>query len=283
VSGAETQGSAGTRPPGRRRRGRRGRDARGLSHLLPHLLTTGNLAAGFYTIITAATGDPYRAVIGLMMAAVFDTLDGRAARRVGSSSRFGMEFDSIADTVSFGVAPAVLAFHFGELYNLGWTGWVMAFLYTVCAALRLARFNVTPGRYKGRFEGLPSPAAALMVGATVWMALFLRESGGNLGVPAGIAAMGLVVLGLLMVSAIPYRSFKDFKLPASYGNLVLMVIGFVVLLSKPSVTFFPVGLVYVASGPVEWWWRRRTGNALEKNEPSTADAAAGEEARGQTS
>ena len=100
-----------------------------------------------------------------MLAAVADAIDGRVARLAGASSRFGLEYDSIADTVSFGVAPAMLAFAAGNLQVLGKPGWVMAFTFTVCAALRLARFNVSPGRYKGRFEGMPSPAAAGMVAA----------------------------------------------------------------------------------------------------------------------
>jgi len=264
----------------RRRRRRERREARAFSSALPHILTTANLAAGFYAIVKAATGDPYRAVLGLLFAAVFDVLDGRVARRVGAESRFGAEYDSIADTVSFGVAPAILAFHFGDLQDLGWTGWVMAFLYTACAGLRLARFNVTQPRYRGRFEGLPSPAAAGMVGATIWFTLFLRDAGISLGVPASVAAMGLVVLGLLMVSSIPYRSFKNLTLRGSYGNVVLMVIGSVVLFSKPSVTFFPVLIAYTASGPIEWWWRRRTGRSLEEIAP--VDGLPGEKPQGQT-
>jgi CDP-diacylglycerol--serine O-phosphatidyltransferase len=186
------------------------------------------------------------------------------ARRIGSTSRFGVEYDTIADTVSFGIAPAMLAFHAGAFTDLGWTGWVMAFLYTVCAALRLARFNVSPGRYRGRFEGLPSPAAAGMVLATVWFDSFLAESGFTLHLPASLPALGLALLGLLMVSPVPYRNFKELRFRASYANVVLATLALGLVLSKPSVTFFLVGLGYVASGPLELVWRWRTGTRLEE-------------------
>jgi CDP-diacylglycerol--serine O-phosphatidyltransferase len=245
--------------------GRRRPDSRrrGLSWLLPHLLTTGNLAAGFYAIVACGAGDLERAAYAVVLAGIFDGLDGRVARRVGSTSRFGSEYDSIADTVSFGVAPAVIAFGSGALGELGWTGWVLAFLYMACAALRLARFNVSAGRYSGRFEGLPSPAAAGMVVSSSMFAGFMRESGWPLELPALLPGLGVAFLGLLMVSAIPYRSFKGLSVRGSYRALVLMVIGFAVLLLKPSVTLFAIGTFYVSSGPVEWLWRWRTGHVLE--------------------
>lgn len=134
------------RRPGKRRgrrRRRRARDgSRTFGSVLPSLLTTGNLAAGFFAIVKAGTGDPLVASYAIFLAGVFDILDGRAARMTGSESRFGAEYDSIADTVSFGVAPAVIAFHAGGLIDLRWAGWVLAFVYTACASLRLARFNV---------------------------------------------------------------------------------------------------------------------------------------------
>jgi CDP-diacylglycerol--serine O-phosphatidyltransferase len=251
--------------PGRRARRRRRQDSgrRGLAWLLPHLLTTGNLAAGFYAIVASGAGELDRAAFAVVLAGIFDGLDGRVARRVGSTSRFGGEYDSIADTVSFGVAPAVIAFGAGSLGELGWTGWVLAFLYMACAALRLARFNVSAGRYIGRFEGLPSPAAAGMVVASSMFAGFMRESGWPLELPALLPGLGVAFLGLLMVSAIPYRSFKGLRVRGSYRALVLMVIGFAVLLLKPQVTLFVVGISYVSSGPIEWLWRWRTGRALE--------------------
>ena len=136
-----------------RRRRRRRRRPRGLL-LLPHLITTANLAFGFFAIVQSFAGRHDLAALGIVLAALADAIDGRVARLAGASSRFGLEYDSIADTVSFGVAPAMLAFAAGNLQVLGKPGWVMAFMFTVCAALRLARFNVSPGRYKGRFEGM---------------------------------------------------------------------------------------------------------------------------------
>lgn len=258
-------------PSGRRRRRRRRgerREARSWTHLLPHLFTTGNLAAGFYAIVKAMDGDFDRAALAIVVCGVCDNLDGRLARMSGSSSRFGVEYDSIADAVSFGVAPAIIAFSAGGLHDLGWTGWVLAFMYTACAALRLARFNVSPGRWKGRFEGLPSPAAAGMVAASVWFTGFLRESGLPVSFPSVLPGIGAAALGLLMVSPIPYRSFKEVRVRGRYQATVLMVIAFAVVLSKPSVTLFLLGLGYVASGPAEWWWRLRTGRSLEEVGPA---------------
>ena len=258
-----------------RRRRRRREQRRRATQLLPQLLTTGNLAAGFYSITLSFKGDIDRAALAIVFAALFDVLDGRVARLTRATSRFGGEYDSIADTVSFGVAPAILAYSAGTLQELGWTGWVLAFLYTACAALRLARFNVTPGRYSGRFDGLASPAAAGMVLSAVWFAGFLRESGLAFEIPAPIAGLGVAVVGLLMVSPIPYRSFKNVGLHGSFGSLVLLVVALVVLLTKPAVTFFLVGVAYVASGPIEALWRWRTGRPLTELRPSEPAPAPG--------
>jgi CDP-diacylglycerol--serine O-phosphatidyltransferase len=198
-----------TRREKRRRRRRTPRQRRrDFVALLPQLLTTGNLAAGFYSVTLSASGNLDRAALAIFFAWVFDVADGRVARMARATSRFGAEYDSIADTVSFGVAPALLAYSAGGLQELGWTGWVLAFIYTACAALRLARFNVSPGRYRGRFDGLASPAGAGMVLASVWFGGFLRESGLPLDLPPFVSGLGVAGLGLLMVSPIPYHSFK---------------------------------------------------------------------------
>jgi CDP-diacylglycerol--serine O-phosphatidyltransferase len=252
---------------GRRRRRRRGDGPRRGLYLLPHLITTANLGFGFYAIVQSFAGRHDLAALGIVLAAVADGIDGRVARLTGATSRFGMEYDSIADTVSFGVAPAILAYSAGALQELGWTGWVLAFLYTACAALRLARFNVTPGRYAGRFDGLASPAAAGMVLAAVWFAGFLRESGLRFDMPAPLAGVGVAVVGLLMVSPIPYRSFKNVQWGGSFSTLVIVVVALVVLFSKPAVTFFVLGVAYVSSGPIEAIWRWRTGQMLTENPP----------------
>lgn len=263
----------------RGRRGRRREEWR-LPALLPNLLTTGNLAAGFFAITQSAGGNVDWAVMAILFAMACDLFDGRVARRVGAESPFGAEYDSIADAVSFGVAPAVLTFHFGQLSELGWTGWVVAFAYMVCAALRLARFNVSSGRYKDRFQGLPSPAAAGMVVSTAWFFSTLHAAGIETEVPAFFIAAGLVVLGLLMVSDIPYRSGKGTRIGPANRATVLTVIGFVCVLAKPSVTLFLIGLIYVSLGPIEIWWRRRRGLTLEEVAPADATAGGGANANG---
>ena len=253
----------GKSPRRLRRRRPRGERRRGL-YLLPHLLTTTNLFFGFYAIVHAFGGRPEKAALGIVLAVICDILDGRVARLANATSRFGTEYDSIADTVSFGVAPAMLAFSAGNLEVLGRPGWVLAFLYTACAALRLARFNVTPGRYKGRFEGMPSPAAAGIVASTQWFVSFLRDHGVPFEAPEWAVAGGVAVLGLLMVSAIPYRSFKELDLRHGFSTLVLMVVALVFVVQEPSVSLFGIGILYAFSGPVEWLWRRARHKPLEE-------------------
>jgi CDP-diacylglycerol--serine O-phosphatidyltransferase len=193
-----------------------------------------------------------------------------------SASRFGLEYDSIADIVSFGVAPAALAYSAGGLHSLGRTGLVMAFLYVVGAALRLARFNVAPSRYPGRFEGMPSPAAAGMVASTQWFVSFLREHGIAVDVPPVLVAAGAAGLGLLMVSSIPYRSFKELDLRHPYRTLVMVVFAGLLMLQETSLTLFAIGLAYAFSGPVEWLWRWFTRRPLEEiREPLTQEGGQG--------
>jgi CDP-diacylglycerol--serine O-phosphatidyltransferase len=266
VTGVPPLGAPAHGPGGRRRRRRRARGERrrGL-YLLPSLFTTGNLFFGFYAIVQATLGDPEHAALGIVLAAVFDALDGRIARLANATSRFGAEYDSLADVVAFGVAPAMLAFTAGELHLLGKKGWVFAFVFAACAALRLARFNVAPSRYHGRFEGLPSPAAAGMVAATIWFLGFLREVSVDFRFPPALAAAGTVILGLLMVSTVPYRSFKELDLRHSYGTLVAVVIALTLVAYEPSVTLFALGLAFVVSGPAEWAWRRTSGRDLEED------------------
>ncbi|MBW2424345.1 MAG: CDP-diacylglycerol--serine O-phosphatidyltransferase [Deltaproteobacteria bacterium] len=233
----------GRRPRRRRRRRPRGDkhpDSRGFASVLPQLLTTGNLAAGFFAIVKASGGEVLVASYAIFVAALFDILDGRAARMTGNVSRFGAEYDSIADTVSFGVAPAVLAFYAGDFTSLGWAGWVMAFIYTACASLRLARYNVTSGRYQGRFDGLPTPAGAGMVVSAVWFKNFLVGPDVGLGLPPIVPALGVTCLGLLMVSPIPYHSFKNVRLGQNYSATVIAVIVSILLLLEPGLNFFLV-------------------------------------------
>ena len=154
--------------------------------------------------------------MGIVLAMLFDIFDGRVARLTNATSKFGGEYDSLADVVSFGVAPAMLAFSAGDLRELGRAGWVLAFLYIACAALRLARFNVSPSRYKGRFEGLPSPAAAGMVASHALVRGFRAAVGSPIiRVPAlARSPSASARSALLMVSPIPYRELQGDRSPA---------------------------------------------------------------------
>lgn len=259
---ADEPGGSSRRRRRRRRRSRSGSDRAGFSVLLPQLLTTANLAAGFYAIIKASGGDVLTASYAIFIAGLFDVLDGRAARMTGNVSRFGAEYDSIADTVSFGVAPAVLAFHAGGISSLGWPGWVMTFAYTACASLRLARFNVSSGRYQGRFDGLPTPAGAGIIVSAVWFKNFFVGPEIGLGLPPILPAFGVMFVGLLMVSPIPYHSFKNIRFGQSYSATVIPVVVSIILIIEPGLNFFLVGLVYVCSGPAGYLWRWWTGRAL---------------------
>jgi len=254
-----------THPAGRRRRRRRerGRPPRGLL-LLPHLLTTAGLGFGFFAIVKSFAGDHEKAAAAIVLAILCDVFDGRVARLAKSTSRFGGEYDSIADTVSFGVAPAMLAVSAGNLHSLGRAGWIMAFLYTACAALRLARFNVAPSRYRGRFEGLPSPAAAGVIASTQLFVSFLRDRGVAFDVPESLIAGATAALGLLMVSSVPYRSFKELDLRHSFLTLVFVVFAVALVVTEPAVSLFTIGILYTLHGPVEWLWRRRSGRPLEE-------------------
>ena len=265
-------------PKRRRRRRTRAERRRGLVALLPQLLTTGNLGAGFFSITLTVSERYEAAALAIFVAVLFDIADGRVARLARATSKFGAEYDSIADTVSFSVAPALLAYGAGGLSALGWTGWVLAFSYTAGAALRLARFNVSPGRYRGRFDGLASPAGAGMVLSTVWFGALMREWGTPVELPPMLAGLGVAGLGGLMVSPIPYFSFKEMNLRGNYGTTVLMVFTLIGLIALPKLTFFVFCLGYVASGPLGMFWRRRTGRELEEVVPRTAEDVAAEAA-----
>lgn len=263
----------------RRRRRTRAERRRGFVSILPSLLTTGNLAAGFWSVTLSMHGELERAALAIVIGAFFDMLDGRVARMANATSRFGAQYDSISDTVSFGVAPAILAYSAASLPRLGWAGWVVACLYTVCAGMRLARFNVTPGRFAGRFDGLSSPAAAGMMVSSVWFGVWLREHDLPVNMPPLLAGLGVIAVALLMVSPIPYYSFKDLKFRRPYRALVIAVLAAFLIIVEYRLTLFGVGLVYVASGPVEWLWRRQTGRELpvptSETTPATAEAGSG--------
>jgi CDP-diacylglycerol--serine O-phosphatidyltransferase len=276
--GFEPRETVGMRLRRRRRRRRRGERGRGL-YLLPQLFTTANLFFGFFSMIQSTQGHYDRAALGIVLAALCDALDGRIARFARSTSRFGSEYDSLADVVSFGVAPAFLAYMAGDLSHLQRTGWILAFLFTACAALRLARFNVQPSPYKGRFEGLPSPAAAGMVASTQWFTSFLAIQGYDVAAPPLAVGAGLAALGLAMVSPIPYHSFKELDVRHGFRTIVLMIVGLAVIVQEPALWLFVLGAAYVASGPVEWAWRALSGRRLAAAPPPVAGGDPSQETR----
>jgi len=218
-------------------------------YLLPNLVTTGGLFAGFYGIVATMNGDYEHAAWFILISAVFDALDGKVARLTGTSSRFGVEYDSLVDLVSFGVAPGLLMYSWA-LKPFGKLGWLAAFLYVVCGALRLARFNVQVNTVESRrFVGLPIPAAAGMVASCVLLFYYL----GGSGTIKKISVVLLIyVLAYLMVSNHSYNSFKDPELVKRqpFGFLVLAIIIIIVIVARPEVMLFAIMSIYMISGPV---------------------------------
>jgi len=221
-------------------------------YLIPSLFTAGNLICGFFSIISTFNGDYVPATLFIILANILDGLDGYAARLTRSTSQFGVEFDSLADVVSFGVAPAVLVY-FWALVPWGTWGWLAACTYVVCGALRLSRFNVqSTGPAKGHFVGLPIPAAAEMIAAIVLMYYFL----GGEGAPNKRITLLLVIYGLagLMVSGFPYFSLKNSDLRKKHPFWML-VSGFILItliIAEPQIMFFMIFLLYTLSGPLLW-------------------------------
>jgi CDP-diacylglycerol--serine O-phosphatidyltransferase len=216
--------------------------------ILPSLFTAANLFCGFYSIIASVKGDFYRAAVGILIALVLDGLDGKIARYTHTASRFGVEFDSLADLVSFGLAPAILAYIWA-LMPVGRLGWLAAFLFVACGALRLARFNtqvdVVDKRY---FVGLPIPAAAVLVATGVIVA---REVEVPVQ-PQVLALIALYALSFLMVSTVRYISFKSldpFK-RRPFNTLVAALLLLVVIAMEPLYMIFALIAGYVMSGPL---------------------------------
>jgi CDP-diacylglycerol--serine O-phosphatidyltransferase len=237
-------------------------------YLLPNLLTTGNLFAGFYAILAAASGNFQHACIAVLVAAVFDGVDGRVARLTGTTSAFGVQYDSLADLVSFGMAPALVMYHWALVAMrldspvVGKVGWAGAFTYMACAALRLARFNTQVGVVDKRvFIGLNSPSSAGLMVGFIWTMIDADFDGPELR----FFALGVTVAcALLMVSRVRYTSFKGSgasdRVPFwTLGLVVGVLVAFVV--APPQVLFALAG-GYALSGPLAWVWRKaRRGEA----------------------
>jgi CDP-diacylglycerol---serine O-phosphatidyltransferase len=218
-------------------------------YILPNLFTSLGLFCGFYAIVATMQAAYVTAAWAVVLAAVFDALDGRVARMTNTTSRFGVEYDSLADLVAFGVAPAVLAF--GWVLNLfGRWGWLAAFLFVACGAIRLARFNVQVNTVAKRyFLGLPIPAAAALVAATVIFCFHMHITEHQ--VVGVIMLLAMYGLGLLMVSTIRFRSFKDFDLAARkpFSAVVVALLLICIVASEPQIMLFGIALFYAVSGP----------------------------------
>ena len=223
------------------------RDRKGI-YLLPNLFTTGALFSGFYAVVAGMDGNFENAAIAIFVAMVLDGLDGRVARMTNTQSDFGAEYDSLADMVSFGVAPALVAFSWA-LQDLGKIGWVAAFVYCAGAALRLARFNTQLAvADKNYFTGLASPAAAAIVAGNVWV---FSESGTSGADIAWWMAIIVPLTGLLMVSDFKYHSFKglDLRGKIPFIALLAIVLGFAIVSIDPALMLLGVFLLYALTGP----------------------------------
>lgn len=239
-------------------------------YLLPNLFTTANLFAGFYSIMSAVSGNFNVAAAVIFVAMVLDGLDGRVARMTNTQSAFGAEYDSLSDMVAFGLAPALLAYQWA-LIEMGNVGLTISFIYVACAALRLARFNTQIDVVDKRwFIGLASPAAAGVVAGMVWAVWTISDAGvagGDLPFAVIVLFAVLVALsGLLMVSNIKYYSFKDLDLKGRvpFVAILVVVLAFAVVLSDPPRILLMIFLVYAASGPVQYVLRLRKRQTTEK-------------------
>ena len=263
------------RPLRRRTDVQRRRFRRGV-YLLPSMFTMGSMFCGYACIVYAMRGEFVTAAPFIGFAIVIDMLDGRIARMTGTTSAFGVEFDSLADIISFGVAPAILTFAWG-LQPLGRLGWAAGFLFVAAAAVRLARFNIQTGSHDKRyFVGMPSPAAAGVPAATV----FAYPSGFQTYVEALPVLAMIIVPALLMVSTVRFRSFKNLDLQArrKYPVLLLVALGLVLLAAQPELVLVVLAYGYLGATCVEVVWHRlhrRTGHEEPKDEVVAKDTASG--------
>ena len=239
-------------------------------YLLPNLFTTAGLFAGFYAIVAGMNGRFEAAAIAIFVAMVMDGIDGRIARLTNTQSDFGAEYDSLADMVSFGLAPALVVYSWG-LQFLGKIGWLVAFVYAACAALRLARFNTQLGIIDKRyFQGLASPAAAAIIAGMVWSAHDFELQGTAITV---VALVITLLVSVLMVSKMRYYSFKDFNLrnKVPFLALVGMVSVLALVSSDPPRILLAVFLLYGISGPVLTLMQLRSKRLARKNQGSSGD------------
>lgn len=231
-------------------------------YLLPNLFTTGALFAGFYAIVAAVNQRFELAAIAVFIAMILDGLDGRVARMTHTQSAFGAEYDSLSDLVSFGLAPALIMYqwalvHMQEMGVVwGKMGWLAAFIYVACAALRLARFNTqVASNDKKYFQGLPSPAAAAVMAGMVWVFDNWSANGTDF---IWLALGTTLIVGLLMVSNISYYSFKDLDVKNQVPSIAILLMALVIALTTldPAKVLFAVFFLYTVSGPIIWLLRK---------------------------
>ena len=235
-------------------------------YILPNLLTTGNLLCGFWAIISVFQEQYYYAAVAILLASVFDAFDGKVAKLSGATSKFGMQYDSLADLVSFGIAPALLAFSWA-LRPYGKFGWLAAFTFVACGAIRLARYNVMASAGETKyFKGCPIPVAAAMIALTILLYLRLVETGWIKDV---VILVMIYVLAFLMVSNIRYYSFKELGLAKRkpLSSFVFVVLSLIVIVMEPVVVLSAFVLFYVFSGPVSMLLAWRKKRILRKMEP----------------
>ena len=237
-------------------------------YILPNLFTLAALFGGFYAVVMAMNGRFDLAATGVFCAMVLDSLDGRVARMTNTQSAFGEQMDSLSDMVSFGAAPALIAYVW-SLKELGRWGWIAAFVYCACAALRLARFNVNTAVVDKRyFQGLPSPAAAALVAGFIWLANEYDIPGSHLTWPMFALAL---YAGLTMVTNVPFYSFKDIQMKKSvpFASIVLIALAIAVVNIHPPTVLFGVFVAYGLSGYVVYAWRKAKGEPVSLISMST--------------
>ncbi|MCI4428530.1 MAG: CDP-diacylglycerol--serine O-phosphatidyltransferase [Burkholderiales bacterium] len=241
-------------------------------YVLPNLFTLAALFGGFYAIVMAMNGQFEQAAYGIFSAMVLDSLDGRVARMTNTQSAFGEQMDSLSDMVSFGAAPALIVYEW-ELKGLGKLGWIAAFVYCSCAALRLARFNTNLGVVDRRFfQGLPSPAAAAVVVGFIWLMETSGFKGGLQGSWLAWLAFGITLYaGLTMVTNVPFYSFKDVTLKRSVPFIVIVAIalGIAIINIHLPGALFGLFMVYGASGYAVYVWKRLKGRPVSVIATST--------------
>ncbi len=232
-------------------------------YLLPNLVTTGALFGGFFAIVSAMNGRFADAALAIFAAQILDGLDGRVARMTNTESAFGTEFDSLSDMVSFGLAPGIVVFSW-SLESLGRMGWAAAFVFTACAAIRLARFNTQSSTEDSNyFVGLASPPAATLMASGVWLGSGLYPDA-----PQHVAVFAAILtafVGLMMVSNFRYYSFKglDANRRVPFVTMLITLMVMIAVMVEPAIVLFVLAFTYTLSGPVIWLFGRLFGGAVK--------------------